>query len=118
MAYLICHYADDLSIGSNWVTPSRIDERGTRVNIIDDRAEGNKAKPEYTTISQEIGQELGQGDPMFVRMDTHDAMALVSHMIERRLTEIIRQKTGEVIDPLCLPELVDQKIREAIENQS
>lgn len=107
LAYLICHYVDDCSIGSDWVRP----------NIIDFRAEENKANPAYRKISEEIGEEL-EGHPLFGGMNNHDAMALVSHLIEERLTEIIRLRTGERINPLDLPEMVDQKIRVVISKVS
>lgn len=107
LAYLICHYVDDCSVGSDWVRP----------NIIDFRAEENKAKPAYVKISEEIGQEL-EGHPLFSGMNNHDAMAVVSHMIEQRLANIIAQKTGETVDPLEIPEMVDQRIRVAISKVS
>lgn len=115
LAYLVCHYVDDCSVGSDWVRPSYIDENGYRANIIDYRSEENKAKPAYRKISEEIGEELRGSS--FEGINNHDAMAIVSHMIEQRLAQVITQVTGEVVDPLQLPELIDQKIREAIENR-
>lgn len=107
LAYLICHYVDDCSVGSDWVRP----------NIIDFRAEENKAKPAYMKISEEIGHEL-ERHPLFSGMNNHDAMALVSHTIEARLTDIIRLRTGESINPLDFPEMIDQRIRMAISKAS
>lgn len=110
-AYLIVHYVDDCSIGSDWVLPSKVDASGRRVNIIDYRAEENKTI--YHQISQEIRQELAS-HPKLGGMDTHDAMSIVSHEIEKRLAERIFEKTEERIDPLLIPEVVDQKIRNTI----
>lgn len=112
-AYLIVHYVDDCSVGTEWVEPSRINPDGTRVNIIDYRAIGNKAKADYNRISEEIGAELA-GHSLLGGMNNHDSMSIVSHGIERRLAQRISQRTGENIDPLQIPELVDQKIRMAI----
>jgi hypothetical protein len=109
-AYLLVHYVDDCSVGSDWVRPK---DDNRRVNIIDYRAEENKAKKTYTKISMEIGEKL-IGTP-FEGMNNHDAMSLVSHQIERRLAQRILERTGEVVDPLDIPEKVDQKIRESIE---
>lgn len=113
LAYLVCHYVDDCSVGSDWVRPSYTDGDGHRVNIIDYRAEENKSKPTYGKISEEIREEL-KGSP-FEGMNNHDVMALVSHQIEQRLVQRIKDRTGEVVDPLAIPELVDQKIRKDIE---
>lgn len=107
-AYLICHYVDDCSVGSDWVRPSHIDQTGKKINIIDYRAEENKAKPAYKKVSEEIGKQL-EGS-VFEGMNNHDAMAVVCHQIEQRLAQRILQKTGEVIDPIEIPELVDKKI--------
>ena len=111
MAYLIAHYVDDCSIGSDWVKPSKAEEDG---NIIEYRAKGNKANPIHERISQEITAELSRY-PEFGGMNNVDAASLVSHQIEQRLAQRIKERTGEDIDPLTIPELVDQKIREAIE---
>lgn len=112
-AYLILHYVDDCSTGSDWVRPHQIDKTGKKTNIIDFRAEENKAKPAYRGISQGIGEEL-KGHPVFGGMNNHDAMTLVSHLIEQRLAQTIQQKTGKHIDPILIPELVDQKIAHVI----
>ncbi len=113
LAYLIVHYVDDCSIGSDWVKPSVVDEDGS-INIIDYRARGLRANSTYNIISQEVTEELS-GYPEFEGMDNIEAWSLVSHRIERRLAERISETTGETLDPYFIPELVDQKIREAIE---
>lgn len=109
-AYLLVHYIDDCSVASDWVRPM---DEVRRINIIDYRAEENKAKKTYEKISEEIGEDL-KGTP-FEGMNNHDAMSLVSHQIERRLAQRIQERTGEVVDPLEIPELIDQKIRNAFE---
>lgn len=114
-AYLIVHYVDDSSVGSDWVSPSQIDTTGRRTNIIDVKTEANKAKSVYQRIIEEIGEEL-RGSK-FEGMNNHDAMFIVSHGIERRLVQRIAEKTGETINPLLIPELVDQKIKMAIEGK-
>lgn len=108
-AYLIVHYVDDCSIGTDWV--SRTSEGR---NIVDYRTEQNKAKADYSKITQEMSRELSVY-PRFKGMNNLDAMSFVSHQIEQRLAQRIKEKTGEDVDPLTIPELVDQKIRESIE---
>lgn len=112
-AYLIVHYVDDCSVGADWVEASKISTDGTRINIIDYRAIGNKAKTDYNRISEEIGAELAY-HPVLGGMNNHDSMSIVSHGIEKRLAERISERTGESIDPLLIPDLVDQRIIEDI----
>lgn len=113
LAYLIVHYVDDCSIGGNWIKPSKVDDQGKRVNIIDYRTQGDKSKSDYNLIDKETAAELTD-HPKFGGMNPHDAMAIVSHQIEQRLAQQITQKTGENVDLLQIPELVDQKISAAI----
>ncbi|MBI3558763.1 hypothetical protein HY085_00030 [Candidatus Gottesmanbacteria bacterium] len=104
LAFLICHYVDDLSIGSNWILPNRA-ENGQEINIIDERAAANKKKSYNSTLNQEITKVLG--------IDGFDAMAEVSHLIEQRLAKAIFEQTGETVDPLKIPEFIDEKIKQA-----
>lgn len=108
LAWLIVHYVDDCSIGADWV------KRGQEGrDMVDYRMEQNKGKADYTKISQEISKEL-LGHPKLGGLNLYDAGALVDHQIEKRLAARIKEKTGEDTDPLVIPELVDQKIREDI----
>lgn len=109
LAWLVVHYVDDCSIGSDWIQQG---EKGK--NIIDYRMEQNKTKVDYVKISQEISQGL-VGHPKLGNMNLYDAGAFVSHQIEQRFAQRIKEKTGEDIDPLAIPQLVDQKIKESIE---
>lgn len=110
LAWLVVHYVDDCSIGTDWVQRS---QEGR--NIIDNRMDQNKSKADYVKISQEISKQLSN-HPKFGHMNLYDAGALVSHQIEQRLAQRIKEKTGEDVDPLLIPQLVDQKIRQAITN--
>lgn len=112
-AYLIVHYVDDCSIGADWVIPTLVGTDGKRVNIIDYRANALKANSTYSKISQEVTAEL-LAHPVFGGMTNLDAWSMTSHRIEQRLAQRISERTGEAIDPLTIPELVDQRIREAI----
>jgi len=110
LARLLGHYVDDCSIGTDWVAHS---QQGR--NIVDNRMEQNKLKLDYAKISQEIGQQLSS-HPKLGGMNIYDAAVFVDRQIEQRFAARIKEKTGEDIDPLTIPELVDQKIRESIEN--
>lgn len=110
--YLLVHLVDDYSVRSDCVRPSLTDAIGKQRNIIDFKSEENKANPAYKKILGEIGEEL-KGTP-FEGMDNQDAMVVLSHQIEKRLAEAILSKTGESINPLKIPELVDKKIQQNI----
>jgi|SRR3989344_1720360 len=113
-AYLIIHYVDDCSIGSDWVKLSEIEENGRRVNILDYRERGLRINPNYDRISVEVTEELA-AYPKFSGMDNFNVWSMVSRRIEQSLAGKINEVTGETIDPYMIPELVDQKIRQAIE---
>ncbi|MBI4091583.1 MAG: hypothetical protein HY427_00020 [Candidatus Levybacteria bacterium] len=109
LAWLVVHYVDDCSIGTDWVLSS---QEGR--NIVDFRMGQNKSKADYVKISQEIAQELAN-HPKFRGMNIYDAAVSVDRQIERRFAQRIKGITGDDVDPLTVPELVDQKIRESIE---
>jgi hypothetical protein len=100
LAYLIRHYNDDISVGSKWVQPG----------VIDFRAERNKASAYNRSLSKEV-EEFLKEDPFFGGMNNFDAMAAVSHLIEQCLAAEIFKRTGETIDPLQLPEIIDERVR-------
>lgn len=56
--------------------------------------------------------------PKFRGMDNMKAAIRISHQIEKRLAQRIKEKTGEEIGSLLIPEFVDQKIKDAIEKYS
>lgn len=114
-AYLINHIVDDCSVNFDCIRPSWTDPTGKQTNIIDFRAEESKSKPGYRKVSEEIVKEL-QDDPVLGGMNTYDAMAMVSHQIEQKLAAAIYSKTGEMVNPLAIPELVDRKIQQDIAN--
>lgn len=113
-AYLIVHYVDDCSIGSDWVRPSEVTTDGRYVNIIDFKERALRDNPNYGRISIEVTEELA-AHPQFSGMENLQAWATVSKHIEQRLTEKINERTGETIEPYLIPELVDQKIAAEIE---
>jgi hypothetical protein len=117
LAYLIVHYIDDCSVGSNWIRPSGSSQEGARVNIIDYRMQENKEKQVYSKISQEITEELS-GHPVLGKFSNLDAAAFVSHQIEERLALLISANLSKPVDPLMIPEMIDEEIRSQIEQFS
>lgn len=112
-AFVLIHLADDMALGSKSVVPSRPNESGGKDNVIDDRAAENKRKSYSSQSSVETQQAL-VNHPFFGGMHAFDAMAAVSHMIEKRFAEELASRTGESLDPVEIPELVDQRLRARI----
>jgi hypothetical protein len=91
-ACLCMHYIDDYTVGSEPVVPARDGK-----NEIDFRAERNAVNPNY----QKMNAVLFNG------MTRFGAQADVGHRIEEKLSELIFERTGERIEPLQLPEVID-----------
>jgi hypothetical protein len=108
LAWLVIHYVDNCSIGSDWILPSHEGR-----NIIDFRMKENAKKPDYEKISQEITQEPSYREH-FGETDLYVTGAQVSHEIEQRFAQIIQERRGETVEPLSIPEIVDQRIKEGI----
>ena len=113
LAALAMHYIDDYTVGGEWASPATRPLRGALVNDVDRRMEKNKNNPNYKKIEAEDLKEL-LALRVFPRMSSFassfEAMAVVSHEIEKRL--LSRVKAWEGINPLRIPEIVDKKIRE------
>ena len=85
LACLVMHYIDDYTIDSSPVTPATTNE-----NDLDRRIARNRIRyPEFG--------------------DEHDEQERVGHRIEQRLSELLA-KRGISVEPLKLPEFIDQKI--------
>jgi hypothetical protein len=111
---LIAHYVDGYTRGSEWVEKSAAREDGTVVNEVDRRMEQNHKNPGYRRWNEEqvaFFDEL----PLFKGRDSAANEGLLCHMIERRLAELIAGRTGEAIDGIRLPELIDEEIKKTID---
>lgn len=114
VAMLIMQYVDGYTRGSTWVELAGIDAKGNAVNDVDRRLEQNRSNPAYKKIQVEQTAGLA-GHPSFQGKNVNEVAVQVWHEIERRLCELIRVHTGNAIDPIALPEIVDQKIKHTIE---
>ncbi len=107
IAYLIMHYVDDYTIGSNWVSPAEMAENGKKINDLERRLSLGNAKPQYQELIESTKNELG---PAIL-----DEYLKTGKEIEKNLTDLIREKTGAKIEAEELPEYIDQKIKDKIE---
>lgn len=111
IAMLIMHYVDGYTNGSEWVKPFR-----EGLNDIDRKRIRLANEPKYQRTEAEALAYFNLNGPDFFRGKTSaQALSDVCHLIERRLAEIIRSKSSQKVDPLELPEFIDNEIRKRIE---
>lgn len=103
-AFLILHYTDDYTIGTDWVTP--VERQSPDENDLDIRINKNEANPRYIVINQEAKEHL-QGRTLW------QAQRTIGHTVERRLADLLDEK-GTRVSPLKLPEYVDSQIKSEI----
>lgn len=113
VAYLVMHYVDDYTIGSDWAKPAQVIE-GAIINDLDRRMQKNEANPRYAVLNEE-GRKYFNGETAY------QASRRVGNLVERRLTELLRERAveefsearGDVLltTPKMLPEYIDGLIR-------
>jgi hypothetical protein len=108
IAYLVLHYVDDYSIGSNWANPNELSSDGNQINDLDRRMNKNEANERYAQLNQ-------KGKKYFNGATTFGMQRRIGHLIEERLATLIAERTGQVIDVKNLPQLVDAAIKTKIE---
>lgn len=104
-AKLVLRYIDDYTMGSSWV--DSVDSSGK--NSLDRRVDVNDANPKYYQNSEQWREHLG-GESL------HEAQRRVGHLIEGRLTEIINTRCKEPVEPLSLPQFIDETVKQRIQN--
>lgn len=110
LAYIVMHYLDDYTINSDWVTPVNVLEDGRRINDLDRRIDRLEANPKYAQLNED-GRTIFNGETAY------QAQRRVGHLLETTLARLISQKQGTKIDPLDLPEFVDENIRQRIHSR-
>lgn len=106
LAYLVMHYVDDYTINSDWVNSAR-GVGSQRENDLDARMDKNEANPRYARFNEE-GREHFDGETAY------SVQRRVGHLVEDRLADIISRKTGRSINPLDLPEFIDNVLKQRI----
>lgn len=107
IAYIVMHYLDDYTINADWVTPVNVLEDGRRINDLDRRIDRLEANPKYAQINED-GRTIFNGETAF------QAQRRVGHLLEATLARLINEKQGRNLDPLDLPEFIDENIRQRI----
>lgn len=106
IAYLILHYVDDYTIGSDWVEP--LENVGDKqINNLDRRIDKNEANPRYARLNEE-------GRTKFAGETTFEAQRRIDYLVEERLASLIVEKTGQNISPKELPQFIEREIQSKI----
>jgi len=113
VALLLMHYVDGYTRGSDWAEPVAKEEDGMVVNEVDRRTRKNLENPNYRKKNEESIVEFTD-NPILHGRGGIENEGVVCHLIEKRLAALITERTEETIDPLGLPEVVDQEIRKKI----
>lgn len=100
LAYLLMHYIDDYTIGSNEARTADGD-----INDLDRRMDNLDANPRYQQLNQ-AGRDHFKGETTFA------AQRRIGNQVEQRLADIIQQRTGEITTPKQLPSWVDEQLKQ------
>ena len=114
IALLVLHYIDGYTLDDKWAESAMRAEDGSILNDVDRRMQKNLENPTYRKQAEELAYAYDE-NPLLRGRGPHENEAMVCHEIEKKLAEIIASRTGEKIDPLELPEIVDLEIKKKIE---
>jgi len=106
VAFLVMHYIDDYTVGSEWAEPGH-EVDGKKVSNFDARMDNNEANEQYTNLNQE-------GRAIFDGRTTFETQRELGHAIESRLAEMIGNAAGEIVIPENLPVYIDDQIKHRI----
>src|SRR5207249_689898 len=92
IASLVMHYVDNHTINSEWSTDTETLPNGNRINDLNRRIEKDRQNPKYQKINEE-GKEYFEGKTSYEMLES------VVEAIELYLVKMIKEKTGQNIDP-------------------
>ncbi len=99
VAFLILHYIDDYSIGSDWAESTEVVD-GLVLNTLDRRIDYNIGKPQNSQLNED-GREIFGGRTTF------EVQREVGHGVEARLTSLVNGQQNQHITEKDLPVYVD-----------
>ncbi len=105
-AFLVMHYIDDYTVGSDWAEPPKeID--GKRISNFDVRMDMNEANERYNKLDQD-------GRTLFEGRSTFEVQRELGHAVEDRLASMVSERTHTSITPDMLPVFIDDQVRQRI----
>lgn len=110
-AFLVLHYVDDYTLGSDWVKPADAMPDGSKKNDFDKRMDYNESNQRYARLNEE-------GKTRFNGETTFEAQRRIGHLVEERLSAIVSEKSGQLVDVKDLPEIIDAEIKSKIEAEN
>ena len=106
IAYLIQHYVDDYTIGSDWAgLAENIGDK--QINDIDRRVDKNEANQRCAKLNEE-GRTKLSGET------AHEAQRRIGHLVEDRLASLLAKNTGQAVNARELPQIIDTEIQSKI----
>lgn len=106
-AYLLIHYVDDYTMGSDWTKPAEILPDGSAVNDLDRRVLKNENNQRYTRLNED-------GRDYFAGETTFSAQRRIGHLVEERLAKLVAEKSARGVDARDLPQFTDREIHTRI----
>lgn len=106
-AFLVQHYVDAYTRDSSWVEPAQNGE-----NDLDRRIKRNRDR--YRDVERAIIESRFPNEPLFAGKGLSGTMGEFGHEIERRFASMIFRATGRRIEPIRLPEVIDEEIKRRI----
>lgn len=103
IAFLILHFIDDYSTGSDWVEAGT-DALGIRI----DKAEAN---PKYKLLNEQ-GREYFNGETSF------EAQRRVGNLVQDKIANLMKERGMTIDDSSGIPYMVDQEIKNKIESEN
>ncbi len=110
-AYLLLHYIDDITRGSEWIDP--VETNGDiRRNELDRRIDKNEVNAQPGGYYAGLNEE---GRKYFFGETTFEAQRRIGMLVEERIAVMIYETTNQKIPPKELPEFIDAGVREGID---
>ncbi len=112
IACLVMYYVDSYTRGSDWVE-SAAEDNGQLVNDVDRRLHKIYTRPDYHRMNN-ASISLFKDHPRFAGKTTAEVMLELSHQVEMKLSELMKQQSHQLIKPRRLPELIDETVRASL----
>lgn len=107
-AFLIMHYVDDYTSGSDWVPQFDIN---TGKSALDMRMDKNEANPRYHQLNED-------GKSHFNGETTFQAQRRIGNLVEEKLSTIISDLIHYSVARMLLSQIVDRSIRVKIDHRA
>jgi hypothetical protein len=112
IAIILVFYVDGYTINAEWVEKMN-EKNGKTTNDLDKKIVKIASNPNYIKIEDET-REAMINHSFFHGMNGAEGLVAVGHIAEDRLSKLIRERSAKEIDPIKIPETVDEEIKKRI----